>query len=679
MAIRQLDSALRNALLKEDGFVYAHLVKFERPRAQEGEKARRKAEDYIYLTDGSFDIAFDDGSSDIDGTDNGSQTYIANKVQKVGSVAETIEARATNYSLQIDATALDTSLEDSFTITTTSITSSEDLVAEGFREGDVVELVASSGSNKGKLARITSFETDNTVAKVEALEGALSAETATYTLTFKSPEVEGIISDRSGSGYARYINRDVFVYKAFINPETGEIIGEPYTLFKGIIGGGKLSEDPMKGSTMNWNITSHWGDFNRVQGRLTSDAHHRALDQNNLPDVDAVIKPEYTKDLGFLHSEQAINLVAIYQVKETRTKMKMKRKWYGSKKYKLVEYQVEVDREADLRFNLEAKYLPVVYGINKIDSIPVFVDTLNNDAKQVFCAYAICEGQVGGLYDIYFDDTSSICIDENDSNTRSSQTAENTIDVLCTGRADRGDVITPQSIASSNRSRAPMSGYGRGGGIYGWYPGGDYEAFATEYFYNDPLADASIGSGATSQGAGITHEKGTKFTVPIDSVMQFHTGKPNQKADSILLKNASNFKIATDYYDGDDPYWGAQHQLLDTAYLVAKYTIGEGETTIPSLDFVVRGKGINCYNYDFSYADDPAYTDTASNFNIGQTVTIKSTAGDVVQDSNAVIADIYNITNVEGDTETRFRFKKCPIYHQASKHSILLMVQMTIT
>ena len=197
------------------------------------------------------------------------------------------------------------------------------------------------------------------------------------------------------------------------------------------------------------NITSHWGDFNRVQGRLTSDAHHRALDQNNLPDVNAAIKPEYTKDhLGFLHSEQAINLVAIYQVKETRTKMKMKRKWYGSKKYKLIEYQVEVDREADLRFNLEAKYLPVVYGINKIDSIPVFVDTLKIMMQSKYSAlYAICEGQVGGLYDIYFDDTSSICIDENDSNTRSSQTAENTIDVLCTGRADRGDVITPQSIA----------------------------------------------------------------------------------------------------------------------------------------------------------------------------------------------------------------------------------------
>ena len=51
-----------------------------------------------------------------------------------------------------------------------------------------------------------------------------------------------------------------------------------------------------------------------------------------------------------------------------------------------------------------------------------------------------------------------------------------------------------------------MSGYGRGGGLYSWYPGGDYEAFATEYLYNDPLADASIGTGATSQGA-VLHTK----------------------------------------------------------------------------------------------------------------------------------------------------------------------------
>ena len=182
-----------------------------------------------------------------------------------------------------------------------------------------------------------------------------------------------------------------------------------------------------------------------------------------------MIRPEYATDLGFLHSEQAINLVAIYQVKETRQKMKMKRKWYGSKKYKLIEYEVEVDREADLRFNLQAKYLPVIYGVNKIDSIPIFVDTLNTDAKQVYVAYAICEGQIGGIYDVYFDDTSSVCIDENDKDTRSTQTAENTIDVLCSGRMDRGDVIQAQTINSTTVRRG--RGHSQGWGSAGWTDG----------------------------------------------------------------------------------------------------------------------------------------------------------------------------------------------------------------
>ena len=68
---------------------------------------------------------------------------------------------------------------------------------------------------------------------------------------------------------------------------------------------------------ISWSITSHWGDFTRVQGRLTSDQYHRALDQDNNPDPEAVIRPAYATDLGFLHSEQAINLVSIYQVQET--------------------------------------------------------------------------------------------------------------------------------------------------------------------------------------------------------------------------------------------------------------------------------------------------------------------------------------------------------------------------
>ena len=118
----------------------------------------------------------------------------------------------------------------------------------------------------------------------------------------------------------------------------------------------------------------------------------------------------------------------------------MKRKWYGSKKYKQVEYQVNVDREADLRFNLEAKYLPVVYGVQKIDSVPFFVDTELDNSRIVYVAYAICEGEISGIYDIYLNNLSSICVDGQDSVTRGPTATEN-VDVACIGRMDQGDVL----------------------------------------------------------------------------------------------------------------------------------------------------------------------------------------------------------------------------------------------
>ena len=565
MGIRNLNSTLRDSLLQEEPFVYAHLVKFEKPIKTLTGKSGRREDDYVYVTDGSFDVVFDDGSEDATGSANGAQIYVANKLLSIGSVSETIEARATSMNLQVSAAALSTSIAGSFTTSSNTITGSEDLVDAGFREGDI--LTISGANNNGKTVRIEQFENDNKRIVVTAQNSALTSETnQNITLTFSSPEVEGILTDRSSNSYARYINRDVFVYKAHINTETGAIIGAPYLLFKGIIASGKLTEDPSKSSVLSWAVTSHWGDFSRVQGRLTADQYHRALDQNNNPDPEAAIRPAYAGDLGFLHSEQAINLVSIYQVMETRYKLKKKSSWLGLKKsYKQVEYQVEVDREADLRFNLEAKYLPVVYGVNKIDSIPVFVDTLRSDSKKVFVAYALCEGEVGGLYDIYFDDTSSICIDANDSATRSSQTTENTIDVLCSGRADRGDTLTSRNMASGNAYTAYGTSFAMGRNS--WVP--NINGFYTEYGYFGPLDRASVAGGASQQGAGITHEKGTSFTTPIDARLTFHSGKANQKADTLLLANYNNFKVGNDYYSGTEPYWGANHRLLDTAYVVA--------------------------------------------------------------------------------------------------------------
>ena len=667
--MRSLHTDLRASLLKEDAFVYAHLVKFEKPLKTDSGKSARRAKDYTYLSDGSTDIVFNDGSSDIKGNANGAQTYIANKLLKVGDVSETSEAKTSSMSLTLSAAALSTSFIDSLSFTAQSITSaSTDFVEAGFREGDIVQVLSGSGSNDTARARINSFSNSNKTANVTPLSKVVNNEVAelasfstensvSYSVNFDSPEVESVLSNRSQTSYARYINRDVFVYKAHINTETGAIIGEPYLLFKGIIASGKIKEDPQKDSVVTWGLTSHWGDFQRVAGRLTSDPHHRALDGNGKPDKAAVIRPAYASDLGFLHSEQAINLVAVYQVMETRYKEKKRggiAGLLGGKKLK--EYEVEVDREADLRFNLDAKHLPVVYGVNKIDSIPFFVDTLNTDSKKIYVAYALCEGEIGGLYDVYFDDTSSICLDKNDFDTRSSQTAENTIDVLCEGRMDRGDTLSANNVSGST-VRYP--GYSTGYGVDSWSRIGS-EAAAHIASISLPLS--TFPGGASTQAAGITHEKGRGYSTPIDTRLIFHSGKSNQKADSLLVANATNFKVGTDYYSGSADYWGPNHKVLDTAYVVCEYTISEGEVTIPSLDFVVRGKGVNCFNYDFSYEQDPLYTGSdadSADFNLGDTVTLKKTS-DNSSLGTIQIADIYTLTNVDGTSETRIRFVTQP-------------------
>ena len=660
MAIRTLNTNLRNSLLIEEPFAYAHLVKFEKPLKTEGGKSARRAKDYIYVTDGSRDIVFNDGSSDVAGNANGNQTYVANKLTKVGAVSETIQAKASSMTLNVSSAALKTTLTTTLTTTASPLTATDDLVEAGFREGDLVTIY--NGTNDSKSVRINTFSNNNLTANITAIDTISSESSATRTLQLSSPEVEGVISNRSSNSYARYINRDVFVYKVHIDISTGAAIGAPYLIFKGIISQGKISEDVTKSSIVSWTLTSHWADFSRVQGRLTSDSYHRALDGNNKPDPEALTRPAYAKDLGFAHSEQAVNLIATYQVNETRYKEKKRgglAGLFGGKR--LVEYEVEVDRETDLRFNLDAKYLPVVYGVNKIDSIPFFVDALNSDAKKVFCAYALCEGEVGGIYDVYLDDTSSICIDENDKDTRSQQTSEETVDVLCVGRMDQGDTLTGQNVLTG--STFSTSGHSESNGYIDWaeVDQAEKETYQVQYDYQAPTASAFT-FGASNSAAGITHEKGTSFTSPINAKLLFHSGKEEQRADQLLLRNAANFKLGTDYYNGSADYWGGNHKVLDTAYAVVEYTIGEGDTTIPSLDFVVRGKGLKCFNYDFSYEQHPSYTssdDALSNFNLGEEVTIKKTSDNSTL-GTVKIADIYAITEMSGAAKNLIRFMEKP-------------------
>jgi len=661
MAHRPVGTALEQSLINGDVFSYAHLVKFEKPLQTETGASNEDAKSYAYISDGSFDITWDDGTSDINGNLNGAQTYVANRLLKVGTVSETTQARASNINLEVSSIALSTTMSTTLATTATTITALESIVDAGFSEGDTLTL-----STPVATIRLDSFSNDNKTAAVTVIKGTLTvASNLSCTLTYASGEVDGILTDTNATSYAGYINREVFIYKAHIDVDTGAIIGAPYLLFKGIIATGKLTEDPTKTSKVSWGLTSHWGDFVRVNGRLTSDAEHRALDGSGNSDKLAVIRPEYGNDLGFLHSETAINIISTYQIMETRYKEKRRgglAGLFGGKR--LVEYEVEVDREVDLRFNLDAKRLPVVYGVQRIDSFPIFTDTLKDNSGKIYVAYALCEGEIGGIFDIYLDDQSSICIDKNDEDTRSP--VGSPAEVLCSGRMDRGDTLSPKATSNGSYTvsyEGASFSFGNGG-IAAWDAANSILNLSGINLPNaTPLAVVSGGVEiGTAGGSGITHGKGTHFSTPIDTKLTLHTGKEWQLSDDLLssIAAANNFKIQSDYFTSTGDYWGPNHQLLDTAYVVAEFTVSEGEVTIPEMEFVVKGKLVECYNYDFSYLQDSYYSsDALSNFHPGDLVTVKnSVSGATI--STVRIADIEAYQDTENNTAYRIRFKESP-------------------
>ena len=65
MSLRSLGTDLTTSLKNNEAFNYAHLVKFEKPvNLTKGQTTSRKASSYTYITDGAYDIVYDDGSVD---------------------------------------------------------------------------------------------------------------------------------------------------------------------------------------------------------------------------------------------------------------------------------------------------------------------------------------------------------------------------------------------------------------------------------------------------------------------------------------------------------------------------------------------------------------------------------------------------------------------------------------
>ena len=96
----------------------------------------------------------------------------------------------------------------------------------------------------------------------------------------------------------------------------------PFLLFKGIVSKGSIKNKTAGASSIVWSLTSHWGDFIRVQGRLCTDEFHRALDVNGVPAEDSLLRPEYGDDLGFEHGGKSLNIIAPYNDTETEYKFK---------------------------------------------------------------------------------------------------------------------------------------------------------------------------------------------------------------------------------------------------------------------------------------------------------------------------------------------------------------------
>ena len=692
MTKRNVNTSIEEVLVSNEPFEYAHLIKFERPFQKDPDSPdfRTNANRYAYFTDASRDISFNDASTDHDGNSNGSQVYRANRVKSVGTYSETTSPRATNMALVLSGDHLGTSISvtgdfssGAFALDTTFYEGDTiDLVEQGFREGDKIKITKNSGTFSTGVNNvtyiITGFSNSNKTLAL-ALTGNDSDDTTTYptdtnvdvSISLESEEIKALFNDKATLSLANpsFLNREVFIHKVFIDPETGDIQGNASILiFKGIIAGCNVDESPT-GSKVKWNLTSHWGDWAQVGGRLTTDDNHRALDGNGKPDPDMTIKPEYADDLGFIHSETTLSAIANYKTYETEIVYGQKKQGglgglLGNKKLTTKEIQKEIDNEVDLNIGLQGKYLPVVYGVQRLPGIPVFADTDANDSKIVYIADAMCEGEIHSLYNLYIDGVPLICTDKSDSDVRnaSSGTDKDNSQLQCYGRADKGDTL---GGAADTAVASALTNYVSTSPLNQLYleaveDGASADEIRTIYtklqnqtsYWYANVAQTAVPSitAQSNDAGGLQHSEHGSISHPHNMSFTFYKGSNSQLASNMLVTQAegTGFKRQNDYYDSDIPYWSPDHRLLDTAYTVNAFVISEDQTEIPDVEYVVRGRVIECYNFDNSYVPDAVLggSDSEANFKEGDTVTVeRSTDG-----------SSWSTTNVEGDSsDTSFR------------------------
>jgi len=774
MAVKKsINSDIETLLVSNGEFEYAHLIKFERPNAPDNLQFRTNANRYAYFTDAARDISFDDASIDQDGNANGAQIYRANRVKSLGAYSETIQAKATSMNLVLGAEHLNASVSVTGTLanaghfTYSSGFSSEefDFVELGFREGDLVSFrrndgtAINDGTNSTTSAKyiITGFTNSNqklTLARtgndstVDFFDiGFPSSDINTaFTISLESEELRGILAIESNTlSTPTFFNREVFIYKIFIDPETGAILGagdstkiNGILTFKGIISSCTLNEKP-KGSTVTWALTSHWGDFNERKGRITSDSAHRGLDSQMQPQPQQALRPLHAGDMGFLHAESSLAALAEYQRFETRKEYRFFSKkagglrgLSGGKNYHMEEVEVTdtIDEKINLDLGLSAANIPLIYGVRKIEGIPVFADTKNNNSRELHVIYAIAEGEVHGMYNLHIDGVSTVCTDQSDFDVRNGHTGttKDETKMVCYGRMARGEtlpglkdgglsgLVEPtniQNTAITEPEGIPLISVSPSGELNFNFvtstasPGGGFSYsfnFTPQYTFNWDFSGIAAAIPATkvsvqhpqtkSPAPGDSKGIGQGEIITLDSLfgnefdlsLTFMKGTPDQGALSQLVSIADQkaFKRQVDYYDlgGKNlPYWSNNHRLVDTAYVHVRYELSEEMTEIPELEYTVRGKVYENYNYDNTYVKDPATTSFvprnittgATNYQIRENDVVNvevsfnngssfETAKTSSGSTSFRVMDMYEVVNHNGNTEFRYRLDETPFY-----------------
>lgn len=365
-----------------------------------------------------------------------------------------------------------------------------------------------------------------------------------------------------------FLNRRIRVHRVYLD-DNGDVIpfledGSSMLYFEGNITSTDIKDSIGTSGTgksvITWNCASKLRDFETVNGRITDDESHRGLVNINgvMTPSGAAKYPEYQLDKGFLHANKSIKILAQYQTKEKRYMMKTRRAggfrgMMGQKHYDMVEYWADVVKEVDMDINLTAKYIPVLYGVQKTAGIPIFMDTDKDNPDEIWAVYAFCEGEIESFLDIYFDDKPIICVDGADNDQRA-----------CIGRKrERGD-----TIASLDSNPLP--------------------------------------NGVTRQDTKYTYDDGNG---PIEFWL-YHGSKAQQASTPLIdMAKKGQFKLQADAGDGAE-YWDSSFRLIDTAYMVVKFTLTENRSSIPTVEAEIKGRKIPVYDVDHNHTT----TGTSLNF-----------------------------------------------------------------